>query len=54
MDLAIKASKHNSDFLEFAKKFWREAKSIDEFNTLRKMGKKGENLYRLFQQRLPS
>ncbi len=51
MDLALKAVKDNSDFNETAKKFWRIAKSHNDFQTLKDMGKKGENLYKLFDKR---
>ena len=53
MDLALKAAKNNSDYLEYAKIFWRKAKSVDDFAHLRQMGKKGETLFRLYEARLP-
>ena len=48
MDMAFKTAKENSDFYGFAMRFYNKAKSVNDFATLRKMGKKGETLFKLY------
>ncbi|MEZ5989640.1 MAG: hypothetical protein R3F30_11035 [Planctomycetota bacterium] len=52
MDYALKqASKGNSDYKRFADTLYNNAKSVDDFGTLKKLGKDGEQLHRLFELR---
>ncbi|MCB9890311.1 MAG: tetratricopeptide repeat protein [Planctomycetes bacterium] len=54
MDLCIKAAQEDTDFIETAKKFYRQAEANpDNFETLKKIGPKGLRLFQLFQARKP-
>lgn len=47
------AATQDSNFLARARKFFRMAKSEDEFDTLKKLGAKGRKLFQLFQRVKP-
>jgi tetratricopeptide (TPR) repeat protein len=53
LDMAQKLSTQNSDFKRAVESFHRIAKSTDDFETLKGFGKKGQDLFLLFERLKP-